>query len=788
MMNFNSKVKISTNNVIESQNCVFNGFYNTKNTLMKNMILMFIAVMISCSYVMGQDTKALYTKGLSTTNGVYLRWLPEDMVSWKKGNNLGYQITRYHIGTNTQTFEAEAAYDSEVVIAGSVMPLLESGWNTDFPNNDKAGIIRDALHNTNLDYVPSPNRNLYDAIQHNEYEESKFFVTSIICEQDFDIAKGAGLGFVDATAQPNQKYRYIVSLNVDADSLIAFGGTEVLYTGTLNLPDVTDLSGKGSDRTATLGWEIRSNKEDYSFYNIERSDDGGNTFTTVNSEPFIFASEVEEDPEFAYFQDSLDQNNFTYIYRVRGLSPFGFEGPLSDTIHVVGKPPKLSVELEINDLEFVTADELVLHWSNMDDSLNQHFTHYNVLRLLDIQGEIEQINTSPIDKINRSFTITDAPTAAYYKLEAYDVNGHRYRSIAYLGQSPDTEPPAMPTGLEGSVYQDGTIDLEWSPNTEDDLLGYKVFYSNVKTSEYSQWTNDVVKETSYTTKVSTEVATDSIYISILAVDKRYNFSERTAPIALKRPDVHPPSSPVLSFLLPREEGVRIAFQPSSSSDVDHHEVQRRIKGTNNWNTLLNFTPANEPQELPLVPGETMASRYIDVDSLALRYYDYRIVAVDGNNNISSSAIRTVKPYDDGIRGDIVDIRAFLIDDPRNPTVGTGGAGGTAGTNAANKVVQLLWQYETKFPLSLREFKVYYKEEEGTSGSAIGITTPRWVLIKTVSKHEAEGMAQEFGAPGNMWIHRPTLPSPLKYKYKVVAHHNDGGFSLESAEVEAFLPN
>jgi hypothetical protein len=728
-------------------------------------------------------------KAVSTENGVYLRWLPTDMATWEKGKTIGYKITRFEIGDNNIDFSAGDAFASKTVIDTSILPYTIQAWDLQLPNNDKAAIVRDIYHNTNLDYVPSPQRNLYDAAQHNEYEESKYIFASIISEQDYSIAQAAGLAYIDDDVATDHKYRYIVSINMDQDSIASMGYTEVLNTGTLQLPAIDKPIGEGEDHAASLGWEIRSHREDFSFYNIQRSDDGGLTFQNRNDEPFIFASEVEDDPEFAYFADTLELNNFTYVYRIQGISPFGFTSPASDTIHVVGRPAKLAVELEINELEFITADELVLHWTNMDDSLNQYFTHYNILRLLDIQGDIEQLNSSPIDKSVRSFTITDAPSAAYYKLEAHDINGHRYRSIAYLGQSPDTEAPAMPTGLEGSVYQDGTIELEWSENTEEDLLGYKVFYSNVKTAEFTQWTKDVVKEPAYTKQVTTDVATDSIYISILAVDKRYNFSERTAPIALKRPDVHPPSSPVLSFLLPREEGIRIAFQPSSSSDVDHHEIQRRPKGSNNWTTLISFAPQNDLPELPLMQGETMPSRYIDDDELALRYYDYRIVAIDGSDNISSSAIRSVKPYDDGNRGKIVDIRSFLIDDPANPTLG-GGSGSTlqGGVTGANKIVRLQWMYSTPYPSSLKEFKIYYKEEIGASGSLIVVNTPRWVLLKTISSIEAEQAAIHYGMTGYVWQHNPKLPSPIKYKYKVMAYHQDGGFSEYSSEVQAFMAN
>jgi len=46
----------------------------------------------------------------------------------------------------------------------------------------------------------------------------------------------------------------------------------------------------------------------------------------------------------------------------------------------------------------------------------------------------------------------------------------------YIGNPNDTEPPAVPTGIAAKGYQ-RHVDLEWTPNTEQDLQGYNIYRS-----------------------------------------------------------------------------------------------------------------------------------------------------------------------------------------------------------------------------------------------------------------------------------------------------------------------
>jgi endonuclease I len=89
------------------------------------------------------------------------------------------------------------------------------------------------------------------------------------------------------------------------------------------------------------------------------------------------------------------------------------------------------------------------------------------------------------------------------------------------GGTPDTTPPAAPTGL-GATGGTGSVDLSWSANTEPDLAGYNIYRSTTSGGPYSQLNGPPTGQTSYTdTAVS---AGTTYYYVVTALDLSSNES------------------------------------------------------------------------------------------------------------------------------------------------------------------------------------------------------------------------------------------------------------------------
>jgi endonuclease I len=93
------------------------------------------------------------------------------------------------------------------------------------------------------------------------------------------------------------------------------------------------------------------------------------------------------------------------------------------------------------------------------------------------------------------------------------------------GGTPDTMPPAAPTGL-AATGGDGTVNLTWSANGESDLAGYNVYRGTATGGPYTKLNGPLVSATSYSDATVTN-GTTYFYI-ITAVDTSSNISGDSA--------------------------------------------------------------------------------------------------------------------------------------------------------------------------------------------------------------------------------------------------------------------
>lgn len=754
-----------------------------KNNIIFSFILILMSSFISTLVAQNQ----LQIEAFRDVNGdVYLRWIPDEKIFESSMSN-GFKLVRY----------TQWAEQTEEEFENSKIVLIE---HTVFSNVSPKTAQALAIINANVKDSISNERTLKDAVNYKNNKSSQYIYTMLIADRDFVVAKDLGLAFIDKDDKEIGKtYFYEVSiLNKDISS-----STSVKYENETTLPLLPELKGSGDNKKAVLSWDRNAVEESYSAFFIYKDN------ICINAEDPYTPMIGDDNQKDLIYIDNLEDNTTTHDYSIEGINVFGKRSEKSNVVSVKGVPPALDMQLSIDSLHFNPSD-FVIHWKVSNPAAISQIIRFDVYRLITIDGKAEKMNTSPLSNTESQFTITNPVSAAYYYVEAVDVSDRTYPSIAVLGQPKDKTPPAAPSGLTGFISRTGEVKLKWDNNTEPDLDGYLVFYSNYSDGDYSQWTSKPNKSNEYNATINTSFSMDSIFIKIAAVDVRFNKSPYSQVLRMARPDITAPAKPIIHHLLGRETGVRIAWSLPTDNDLASIVLQRKFSSGSNWK-IIHTVNLKFPVEYPLEQGELLPSNFVDSSSLEHRSYDYRLVAEDNSHNVSISDKQSVRPYDDGIRGNIFNFNVALLEnelkylDLEGHTIGvldagsnpggltggdhpSGGGGTVNGSGnstivATPKAVRLRWKYNTEYNKSLIGFRIYRKSPVAYSTDAI-VTTPDYILLKTVTKDRATRNATFFNMDGYLWFDRTVVPIKTgKYEYKIIAEHSDGGVSTWSEVLE-----
>ena len=292
-------------------------------------------------------------------------------------------------------------------------------------------------------------------------------------------------------------------------------------------------------------------------------------------------------------------------------------------------------------------EKLTIEWE-FPAELENKINGFDIHRSDQVDGVYTKINTSLLSVTTRSFEDpSPSPKSNYYKVKTEDENGYTLASNAMLGQLKDTIPPVAPAGLAGESDDNGLVTLTWNKNTEEDLMGYRVFVSNTPSGDFAQITAQWLNDTTFQHQINLNSLSEYVYFAVKAIDYRQNPSELSLPIMVERPDIIPPSPPAISNVVAETGKVHFTFEFSSSPDARDYEFQRKPHGVSGWVTLWAF---NLNQAEPL---------YTDSTASVTRYWDYRLLAIDEVGNTSSSKVVKAKPIDNGIRPDVMDFNGMI---------------------------------------------------------------------------------------------------------------------------------
>ena len=469
-----------------------------------------------------------------------------------------------------------------------------------------------------------------------------------------------------------------------------------------------------------LSWTRKYFENIYSNYFIERSDDGGKTFKKTDDLPMVnITPEGRPKADLMYAVDSIPENDKLFVFRVIGTTPFGETGPPSDTTRGMGVEPLAAVPPMVFKAEPTLDGKITIQWI-YPDSIVDKIKGFIVSRA-PIKNKDQYTDISSVLPSNlRMYKDPSPKKAAYYMVKAIDNKGKVAYSFPILGQLRDSIPPLPPILVSAKIDSLGIVRIKWKQNKEDDIFGYRVFFSNSAKEEYAQITRSPIPDTFYVDTVEINTLTKKVFYKLVALDEHFNPSKFSAPIELKRPDIIPPSAPFFEKITSTNEGMLIKWVPSSSEDVLAHVVYRRLPNQTKWLTIA------------VIDTSKHENLFLDKQVEKGKEYEYTMLAVD-DSKLESDLVRPLRivHIDTGIRPPLTKFKYEL--------------------DTLKKTVRLKWEYEGK---NIERYLIY-KAEKGKQLRLVTSVTadkkeyydkallPNTIYIYRIRVVMAEGVETEF---------------------------------------------
>jgi hypothetical protein len=503
---------------------------------------------------------------------IMLRWAVTSAKAWRKLNIYGYELKRYTISKNKATLPQPIEKS-----LGVFKPKSLEEWMLVIEANDNAAVMAQSLYGDHFDIEGMDE--LSAIVNLAEEQEQRFTWGLYAADQDYETAKMAGLGYIDNDVMSNEKYVYKITSLVPEEVLkIEDGGVFIGLQEYEDLPKPLDLAGIFLDGKTMLSWNYAIHKQTYNSYFIERSEDGTN-FNRLNDLPLTSLNNSDKtNTKRMFYTDSIS-NGKKYHYRILGKTPFGELSPVSETVS--GKGEKLLEYVpRITNKNYLDDKRIILEWDFLEEG-NQQIKGFELNRSDKANGNYKTIMKN-IPAEARKIQYDSLQPTNYLTITAIGKNGGSRTSFSVLIQPVDSVPPMKPIGFKGSIDSLGIVTLKWDANKEEDMLGYRVFRGNNKKEEYSQITVSPHRGEIYYDSISVKNLNAKVYYTLIAVDQRFNMSEPSEILEVKKPDFIKPTQPVFKSYKIKEGKVNMTWANSSSEDVIKHEIYRKEKDSTDW--------------------------------------------------------------------------------------------------------------------------------------------------------------------------------------------------------------
>jgi uncharacterized protein len=644
----------------------------------KQIKILFLLLISLGSYTSNAQEKTIAVKAQAAIGGkIKLRWvivgdtLPQNSGQgfyiqnvWDRYRDYGFIIERRVLGSTTVERRFTARPDFDKLTEGENDPNLTKE-EKDACHAMKTGIFgsKDELYGVNASKI-SPQIEV----------NNRLFGTMTASAITFKGACHAGLGIVDDNVQGGTIYEYTIKESNSPDNSglyqikVEIDNTVLVTQGSMISKQASSARTASGQRIAALlqappvpkvrfrnksvelkwRWQkpgaVNSHQDLYYGYYIERKallpTTQDTAWTRLNKIPFTSATAssdtivyIDTDTTKA---NSVLKNGKKYSYRLKGKTYFDDEVP---SLVITGQceDDTRYYPTITKDTLFPTTNTVELRWKIPTEAPMYKFKKFAIGRVNRIDSNvvfpripiIGGATDKTIDSTKRiaivNHDVASSTKTAYYVVIGIDKDDKEFLSFPILVQGVDTLAPAAPTNV-AAVWNETkkTATITWTPNTESDLLGYKIFRCLPGGTPTAISDTAINKTTIFVDTVKIENL--KVLYHIVAMDKQFNPSAFSIPATLQRPDTKPPIRPTFGKYKVNTLGqIELALIPSPSGDVASHNL-RRIKDSVST-TLQSWVIPSKP------------ASYLDNSITKGGTAIYIIEAVDSTGNKGSDTLQ-----------------------------------------------------------------------------------------------------------------------------------------------------
>lgn len=549
----------------------------------------------------------------ATTDSVVLRWGLSSYPAWKAATRAGVIIER-----------AEVRGDRRIpqpltwtrLTTTPLRPYTMDEWKARFaPEDSLAGAAVQTLYGQSVATSSDPFGSIVE--MHMQQQNLAGFAL-LLADMRPDLASGLGLRFVDRDVSPGKGYMYRISTQAMVDDLPIDTVNVLAITRTPEPhPAVTTLRAEEGEKTVVLRWDrFEHGDRAWSGYYIEQSTDGGRAFARRSELPYTAVTkDAEEERPVLEYKINVPENYRPVLYRIRAFDAFGELSAPGVAVTAMGRDKTAPKQPAILPYEIVNETSVRLAWEVRDGD-DTDLDGFMIAKSMAPEGPFDLISDL-LPKSARSWTDADVNTlpAHYYVVAAVDTAGNSRMSAPVLALFPDSIPPATPTGLLATVDSSGVLHLSWTANTEPDLQGYRVFYANDPSHEFQQLTTVITLDTTFTDTLTLKTLSEEAYFKVAALDHNFNHSPFSEMLTVEKPDIVPPSAPLIRSVEIKDDAVEITWHPSPTSDATAHVLVRRPGEGGAWVRVDSS-------------ADKTLRNYRDISAEAGVSYEYAVYAYD----------------------------------------------------------------------------------------------------------------------------------------------------------------
>jgi len=543
--------------------------------LLKSSILIGTVLLASWAAFAQQarDTVRVSVRANVKPDMIQLRWAVNTPGAWKQSTRAGFHVERYTVVRNGMMLNPAERVE---LTPGPLLPQPLNAWQTLATKNNYAAIIAQALYGQDFQLSSADAKGVSKFIAMAQELEQRYLVSTYAADLCYPGALMAGWGLEDRTVKPGERYLYrVIPVVPPKGTAVKQGSVYVSVQDYEPLPQPQELTAIFGDKSVMLTWNYKQLGHLYNAYYIEKSADGKN-FARISETPFTNMNGKGGVPtERMYYMDTLASNAVSAHYRVVGITSFGEEGPPSEVVSGKGKGRLIYVP-HINKAIPTPDGGVNIDWE-FDERGNALVRGFELHRGNTDKGPFAPVLKN-IPPTARTLTYPALQSSNYFIIVALPPEGEPTISFPVLVQPSDTVPPTAPVSLRGVVDSLGIVRLTWTANTEPDLLGYRIYRGQTTGEELIPLNDVAVRTNRYTDTLDVHNLNSQVFYAVTAVDQRYNQSHQSVPVQLEKPELVPPSPPVITNYTTSPRGITLKWVTGGEENIGTLRLYRQESG------------------------------------------------------------------------------------------------------------------------------------------------------------------------------------------------------------------